>query len=109
MSPERSRDVMKNAGLIKIRFRRRSLKPLIFVTMDKVLVDDDDEEEDLFIIGYYRRRKIRRKIIFDLEDIDDCGVIMRDAPLFRKRWDMDYLIGLSNNEESFLTEYRMEF
>ena len=32
----------------------------------------------------------------------------RSSPLFRKRWDSDYLLGLARNEGSFIAEYRVD-
>ena len=61
------------------------------------LLDEDEEAE-------FEKKK---KIIVFMAAAISCGYKFHSPALFRKRWDSDYLINLAINENSFITEYRL--
>ena len=52
--------------------------------------DDDDDSESMIFTSFLLQSH------------------QRSSPLFRKRWDSDYLLGLARNEGSFIAEYRVD-
>jgi hypothetical protein len=55
------------------------------------LMDDDDSD---FIMLFFFNGRTER---------------VKKSPIFRRRWDSDYLLPLAHNENSFIQEYRMPY
>lgn len=74
-----------------------------------IIYDDDDDAED---------EKYLHKLADDEESDDEMDELLfpcllrlhrqRNSSLFRKRWDISYLVNLAVNEGSFLSEYRVD-
>ena len=67
--------------------------------------------EDEFIEHIRRKRKLEFEKLLDDEEEEMMGYQLffsRDEPLYRRRWDSQYLLELAENEGSFVAEYRMQ-
>jgi hypothetical protein len=69
--------------------------------IENVSGDADDNE----VIVRYIMAKMKRNIRL-IQSIND--VSYRAPPIFRKRWDNEYLVKLATQEESFVAEYRLD-
>ena len=61
------------------------------------LIDEEEDDE------YEKKKKV---IVFVAAAIS-CGYKFHSPALFRKRWDSKYLLNLAINENSFISEYRL--
>lgn len=54
-----------------------------------------------------KKRRLLEVLLDDDSEDEGCEDLFREEPLYRKRWDSEYLLELALNESSFVAEYRM--